>query len=142
MSTPVDKAGDPNYLKADKYDSLDKDSELRAKVSQAISFAVQGVQELPTHQSIQDYYKQRDGWVEVETDQIMECDPCIADLIQALNVSGIKTVASCCGHGNRQGSILLADNREILLDVFKSYEAIQNIKQEVHHKAIKEVEEK
>lgn len=41
MSTPVDKAGDPNYLKADKYDSLDKDSGLRANVEK-ISISLPG----------------------------------------------------------------------------------------------------
>lgn len=29
------------------------------------------------------------------------CDPCIADLVAALNAGGLRTVASCCGHGYR-----------------------------------------
>jgi len=46
------------------------------------------------------------------------CDPCLADLIQALNESGLPTVASCCGHGLRDGSIVLADDRELLVRRF------------------------
>lgn len=39
------------------------------------------------------------------------CDPCIASLVAALNYGGIETVASCCGHGQRPGNIVLADGR-------------------------------
>ncbi|NIR31678.1 MAG: hypothetical protein GWN84_20675 [Gammaproteobacteria bacterium] len=40
-------------------------------------------------------------------------DPCIADLVQALNATGLPTVASCCGHGRRPGRITLKDGREL-----------------------------
>lgn len=40
-------------------------------------------------------------------------DSCIAPLIKALNDVGIKTVASCCGHGKRPGNIALKDGREL-----------------------------
>jgi hypothetical protein len=43
------------------------------------------------------------------------CDPCIADLIGALNLYGIETVASCCGHGNNEGRISLKDGRDLTL---------------------------
>lgn len=43
------------------------------------------------------------------------CDPEIADLVQALNSSGVKTVASCSGHGHRPGNIALADGRELFI---------------------------
>ncbi len=43
------------------------------------------------------------------------CDPCLAPLIVALNSSGIKTVASCCGHGKIPGNIALADGRELII---------------------------
>lgn len=43
------------------------------------------------------------------------CDPCIAPLVTALNVAGIATVASCCGHGCRPGHIMLADGRELVI---------------------------
>lgn len=42
-------------------------------------------------------------------------DSCIAPLVEALNVAGILTDASCCGHGNRPGSIILADGRELII---------------------------
>lgn len=42
-------------------------------------------------------------------------DPCIAPIVQALNDAGIQTLASCCGHGHRPGSIVLEDGREILI---------------------------
>lgn len=43
------------------------------------------------------------------------CDPCIAPLVRALNVAGIATKASCCGHGLRGGNIALADGRELII---------------------------
>lgn len=48
------------------------------------------------------------------------CDPCLAELVCALNAAGIRTVASCCGHGYRPGVICLADGRELI--VCKGYE--------------------
>lgn len=43
------------------------------------------------------------------------CDPEIADLVSALNKAGIRTVASCSGHGHRPGNIVLADGRELVI---------------------------
>lgn len=43
------------------------------------------------------------------------CDPCIASLVSALNYGGIETTASCCGHGNNDGSIILADGRTLTI---------------------------
>lgn len=52
------------------------------------------------------------------------CDPEIADIVGALNSGGIKTVASCSGHGEKPGGIALADGRQLLLldslDAFNS----------------------
>lgn len=42
-------------------------------------------------------------------------DSCIAPLVLALNSSGFFTLASCCGHGNRPGSIVLQDGRELII---------------------------
>jgi hypothetical protein len=42
-------------------------------------------------------------------------DACIVPIVQALNDSGIETIASCCGHGNTCGSIVLKGGREILI---------------------------
>ena len=38
-------------------------------------------------------------------------DRCIAQLVAALNAGGVPTLASCCGHGHRTGSIMLGDGR-------------------------------
>jgi len=56
------------------------------------------------------------------------CDPCIAPLVKALNECealpaapsrlnpiGIRTLASCCGHGKAPGRIALADRRELFI---------------------------
>lgn len=43
------------------------------------------------------------------------CDPEIAPLVRALNDAGIRTVASCSGHGERPGNIALSDGRELLI---------------------------
>lgn len=43
------------------------------------------------------------------------CDPCIAPLVSALIAAGIRTIASCCGHGNQPGIISLADGRELVI---------------------------
>lgn len=45
--------------------------ELREQVRQCVESTVQGVQELPKG-SLEDYYKQRAGWIDLETDKILE----------------------------------------------------------------------
>ena len=42
-----------------------------------------------------------------------DIDFCIADIVAALNAANILTIASCCGHGKVDGSILIADGREL-----------------------------
>lgn len=42
-------------------------------------------------------------------------DRCIAPLVAALNDAGIRTIASCCGHGKINGSIILDDDRELVI---------------------------
>jgi len=44
-------------------------------------------------------------------------DFCIADIISALNAANIKTIASCCGHNKIDGSIILEDGREIIINI-------------------------
>ncbi len=39
--------------------------------------------------------------------QVAGVDPCLADLVRALNHDGFQTVGSCCGHGRRPASIIL-----------------------------------
>lgn len=42
-------------------------------------------------------------------------DRCIAPIVRALNTAGIRTDASCCGHGKGNGSIILSDGRELVI---------------------------
>lgn len=42
-------------------------------------------------------------------------DSCIANIVKALNEGGVLTTGSCCGHGKKDGSILLADGRELVI---------------------------
>jgi hypothetical protein len=43
------------------------------------------------------------------------CDPCIAPLVKALNDAGMRTRASCCGHGTHPTSVALADGRWVFV---------------------------
>ncbi len=43
------------------------------------------------------------------------CDPEIVDLVTALNTNGLRTIASCSGHGYRPGFIALADGRWLMV---------------------------
>ena len=43
------------------------------------------------------------------------CDPEVADLVTALCLGGVSTVASCSGHGHRPASIVLKDGRHLLI---------------------------
>jgi hypothetical protein len=43
------------------------------------------------------------------------CDPCLEPLVRALNAGGIRTVASCCGHGSYPGSVVLQDERVLMI---------------------------
>jgi hypothetical protein len=48
-----------------------------------------------------------------------DIDLCIADIVAALNAANITTEASCCGHGQIDGSIVLEDGRELVVREFK-----------------------
>ncbi|MCK5606503.1 hypothetical protein KAR91_31665 [Candidatus Pacearchaeota archaeon] len=52
-------------------------------------------------------------------------DSCIVTLVKVLNGGGFKTVASCCGHGNRPGSIIFSDGTE--LAIFPNWESARKI---------------
>src|SRR3990172_5444516 len=45
----------------------------------------------------------------------VDIDSCIAPIIRALNDGGVMTVACCCGHEKRPGSVVLADGREFII---------------------------
>lgn len=51
--------------------------------------------------------KARKKWVGI--------DSCISDIVNALNKAGIKTANSCCGHGKRNGEIILHDGRTLVI---------------------------
>lgn len=42
-------------------------------------------------------------------------DWCIHHIVAALNAGGVRTVASCCGHGETHGRIDLEDGRVLLI---------------------------
>lgn len=47
--------------------------------------------------------------------KIIDVDESIAPLVKLLNDNGYPTVASCSGHGYRPGSIILKDERFIVI---------------------------
>lgn len=42
-------------------------------------------------------------------------DWCIHHIVAALNAGGVETVACCCGHGEQDGRIDLADGRVLVI---------------------------
>ena len=42
-------------------------------------------------------------------------DYCIHHIVAALNAGGVRTVASCCGHGKMKGNIMLEDGRTLII---------------------------
>lgn len=57
-----------------------------------------------------------------------EVDAEIASIVRALNIAGIRTVASCSGHGVRLGNVALADGRELI--VVNDYTTARRIEKE------------
>ena len=47
--------------------------------------------------------------------RVHDIDFCIHHIVSALNAGGIKTVASCCGHGKIGGRIDLEDGKYLLI---------------------------
>lgn len=60
------------------------------------------------------------------------CDPCIAPIVTALNAHGLRTIASCCGHGKQPGRITLSGGKELLLlpDLASANELMSTAKEE------------
>ena len=46
-------------------------------------------------------------------------DRCIAPIVRALQNGGIDMLGSCCGHGEYEGSIMLADGRVLGIDTHR-----------------------
>jgi hypothetical protein len=59
--------------------------------------------------------KQDDTVIVVIDKKPCSIDRCIAPLVRALNAWGIRTIASCCGHGKCPGNIVLEDGRELII---------------------------
>ena len=51
----------------------------------------------------------------------IDVDSCIAPIVRALNDSGIPTIASCCGHGKKNGNIVLHDGR--ILEIYSDLDS-------------------
>jgi len=57
--------------------------------------------------------------------RVRSIDICVSDIVAALNcATSTKTIASCCGHGKRFGSVLLEDGRQLLVCNQKEYEKV------------------
>lgn len=62
------------------------------------------------------------------------CDPEIADLVTALNLAEIPTIASCSGHGLRNGNIALEDGRELIIaENFEEARRMENATQKAEN---------
>lgn len=46
---------------------------------------------------------------------VKKIDKCIASIVRALENGDVYMLASCCGHGKGEGSILLHDGRELII---------------------------
>ena len=45
----------------------------------------------------------------------IKVDRCIAPIVAALNLAGVRTTQSCCGHGKGPGRIDLSDGRVLVV---------------------------
>jgi len=56
--------------------------------------------------------------IEISTSQgikTITVDRCISPIIKSLNNANIETIASCCGHGNTFGGIILRGGRYLVI---------------------------
>jgi hypothetical protein len=61
-------------------------------------------------------------------------DKCIQPLVSALNDAGIKTVASCCGHGYQPTSIALEDDMWLVIVSRQEWKKICSRRPDIHGK--------
>ena len=47
--------------------------------------------------------------------RLYNIDKCIAPIVKALNMCGLETIDSCCGHDRKPGIVSLKDGREIII---------------------------
>lgn len=59
-----------------------------------------------------------------QREKLVKVDKCIAHIVRALSEAGIKMTSSCCGHGEKDGQIMLDEGlllTVIKVDDFRSY---------------------
>lgn len=59
--------------------------------------------------------KKPDICCDIGTFSCQGIDFCISHIVAALNAGGVETVASCCGHGKQDGSIVLKSGEELII---------------------------
>lgn len=47
--------------------------------------------------------------------RVVSIDWCIHHIVASLNAGGVETLACCCGHGEQDGRIDLADGRVLII---------------------------
>lgn len=123
MSTPVDKADDPNYLKADKYDSLDKNSGIRAKIYNISLTPINDIFYVPPG---------NDGSVGLSPEKLDK----IMELVQQLNVEARINELDKCERLLKtkplDSAVSLA-KEHVMLDWIKDRKAILATLKELHN---------
>lgn len=51
----------------------------------------------------------------VNRSHVVEIDYCVARLVAALEAGGLRSIASCCGHGKMPPTVLLEDRTYVVL---------------------------
>lgn len=59
--------------------------------------------------------------------KVVSIDRCIAPIVEALNRGGCATEASCCGHGQLPGTIILRDDTWLMIMPRWQAEALQRL---------------
>ena len=57
--------------------------------------------------------------------KVKPIDSCIADVVSALQEAGIETRASCCGHGEDFGGVILQDGRILSICPAADYRSLK-----------------
>jgi len=53
------------------------------------------------------------AWEGVDTWKDKQIDRCIAPIVRRIQAEGIDMLASCCGHGRGQASIIFTDGQQV-----------------------------
>lgn len=120
LSACLEEFGDPDNLPDDDGPVAYPDSaitfkmvrEFRAAITAALASPVSEGEISPTPDIPRDEPTVR---VQIHGGDVAGVDESIAPLVKLLNDGGVKTAASCSGHGQRPGNIALADGRELIV---------------------------